>query len=987
MAGLRQYRAKRDFASTSEPRGVSRRKLAGHLYVIQKHAARRLHYDLRLELDGVLKSWAVTRGPSLDPTEKRLAVEVEDHPVEYADFEGTIPQGQYGGGKVIVWDRGTWAPDGDPHAGLAKGHLDFLLEGEKLRGRWHLVRMQRRSGEKRNNWLLIKGRDEFAAEGRGAEIGEEKPWSVLSGRPIDEVGEGDDVWDSATGRRHKAPAKASAVAPRTRSKPGNGQAKESAVRGGIPAHRRAATAASTKRAVPERTAARASTEREATRTSAKSMVVKRAAAGRAPVGRAAVRSRNAAAARQASASAGAGQYSALPGAIKAPMPDFIPPCLASLQGSPPEGGWLHEIKFDGYRLQPHIAGGKVRLYTRRGLDWTAKFGKELPAALGRLAVDGAILDGELVVEGDNGASNFSLLQEALSEGRTERFIFYAFDLLYAGGCDLREVPLIERKQALKALLATANTALLRFSEHFTESGALVLQHACRMGLEGIISKRPESPYRSGRGTGWLKSKCLDRQEFVIGGFVPSTVAERAIGSLAVGYYDAGKLAYAGRVGTGYSEKTARDLYGKLAARHADSMPFAGKLAAAERRGVVWVRPELVAEVEFRGWTGARMLRQAAFLGVREDKAPSEVVREEPQLPVAEMPAAEKPAAGTRVAVKPVAEKPAAKAPAVGKAAPRKAATARKKPAAQNAAVRVPATVKLTHPDRVYWPDVGVTKQRLAEYYAQVWKWMAPHLVRRPLSLLRCPDGIGDSCFFQKQPWQGLHESILVLPNAGPGGDRMLAIDSLDGLTALVQAGVLEIHPWGASLDDVEHPDRLIFDLDPGADVPWSDMVKTAVEVRERLKRDGLSSFVKTTGGKGLHVVAPLVPKADWDEVKGYAHRFAEAMIADKPQLYAATMAKRERVGHIFIDYLRNGRGATAVAPYSTRARAGAPVSMPIAWDELPEIRGDSFHVPGVDVILGRLGRGDPWARFLKTAQSLPTATATKKAQPPRRRAP
>jgi len=654
MSGLRQYRAKRDFAATTEPRGSDQRKHAGHLYVIQKHAARRLHYDLRLELDGVLKSWAVTRGPSLDPTEKRLAVEVEDHPVEYAGFEGTIPQGEYGGGKVIVWDRGTWFPEGDPHRGLAKGHLDFLLDGEKLHGRWHLVRMQRRPGEKRNNWLLIKGRDAFAAEGSNAEIAEENPRSVISGRPIEEVGADDDVWDSAAGRQHGTLAKTRTGAASARVQAA-GELKsggESATRNARPVKRRATAAGAPKRAVSERAAVYKSAKRAPVRAADPSGAVDREAVGRAS--------------RHETAASTTRDYAELPRALKAPMPKFIQPCLATLQETPPNAGWLHEIKFDGYRLQPHIAGGKVRLYTRRGLDWTAKFGKELAAALGRLAADGAVLDGELVVEGDNGASNFSLLQEALSEGRTERFIFYAFDLLYADGYDLREVALIERKQALKSLLAGAPSDMLRYSEHFTESGALVLQHACSLNLEGIISKRPESPYRSGRGTDWLKSKCVDRQEFVIGGFVPSTAAERAIGSLAVGYYDIGKLVYAGRVGTGYSEKTARDLCGKLAARRVNTQPFSNKLSAAERRGVAWVRPELVAEVEFRGWTAAQMVRQAAFLGLREDKAPSEVVREDPKLPAQEMPVGEKPRAGRTTKATAVTSKVAPKRTAPAK---------------------------------------------------------------------------------------------------------------------------------------------------------------------------------------------------------------------------------------------------------------------------------------------------------------------------------
>lgn len=868
MAGLRQYRDKRDFLSTREPRGTLGRdggRSDGHLYVIQKHAARRLHYDLRLELDGVLKSWAVTRGPSLDPAEKRLAVEVEDHPIEYAGFEGTIPQGQYGGGRVIVWDNGTWTPESDPHQGLAKGHLDFVLNGQKLRGRWHLVRMGARPGEKRNNWLLIKGRDAFAAVGAEADILDRRSASVLTGRPIEQVGEGDDVWDSSKGRR-----------------------------------------ASPHQAAAERKAA---TENAAARRGRA-----RASAATVPVAR-----------RLAGGGTSKEKPAAPRGGAKAPMPDFIPPCLATAKAKPPEGDrFVHEIKFDGYRLQAHIESGTVRLYTRRGLDWTARFGEQLSAALSGLKIANAIIDGEVVVESEAGASDFSLLQAALSEGETGRFVFYGFDLLYVAGRDLRAAPLRDRKEALKRLLPQVNAGPLRYSEHFTESGALVLRHACGMGLEGIVSKLLAAPYRSGRSSDWIKSKCFDRQEFVIVGYVPSTVAQGVIGSLVLGYYEDGTVVYAGRVGTGFPEKTARDLFRKLDAIAANPPPFAARLAAGERRGVTWTRPEYVAEVEFRGWTGARVLRQASFIGLREDKAPAEVVRENP----------------SAVPVRP----PSSRAATFG--------------------------VKLTHPDRIYWPDTGVTKQGLADYYAQAWKWIGPHVVHRPLSLLRCPDGIEETCFFQKQPWRGIHDSVTMLPNPGPGGDKLLAIDSLDGLVALVQGGVLEIHPWGASLADLDHPDRLIFDLDPGPGVPWSAVVTTAIDVRDRLQHDGLESFVKTTGGKGLHVVAPLIPKAGWDEAKAYAHALADALMAENPKLFAPTMAKREREGRIFIDYLRNGRGATAVAPYSTRARAGAPVSTPVAWDELSGISGGSFRLPGILNRLAHQSR-DPWAGFLKLKQRLP----------------
>jgi bifunctional non-homologous end joining protein LigD len=854
VASLQTYAAKRDFAKTREPRG-SKAKQSGHVFVVQKHAARRLHYDFRLELDGVLKSWAVTKGPSLVPGEKRLAVEVEDHPIDYQDFEGTIPQGQYGGGAVLVWDRGTWSPTGDPHEGLAKGRLDFALDGEKLHGAWHLVRMRGKPGEKRHNWLLIKARDTAAREPGEPDILDESPQSVLSGRAIEEVAADKKgrTWSSNRSSKRGAEAPAKPAPP-----------KQGRERAGI------------------------------------------------------------------AADAAAPDLAKLKKARKAALPAFVPPCLATLAAKPPKGaGWIHEIKFDGYRLQARINGGKVKLLTRSGLDWTSKFGKRVLAALSSLPVRQALVDGELVVEGEAGASDFAALQAALSEGNTDRFVFYAFDLIYADGSDLRNVALGERKAALRALLASTEGAV-RFSEHFETEGDIVLENACRLSLEGIVSKRTDAPYRSGRNRDWIKSKCSHRQEFVIAGYVPSSTGAKAIGSLVLGLYEDGKLVHVGRVGTGFSAKVAHELWSQLEKLRADKPPFAGKLTAEERRDVRWARPELVAEVEFRAWTGAHLLRHASFRGLRDDKPAKEIVRED---------------AGEAAAGPPAS------------------------------ASRKSFGVKLTHPDRIYWPDAGVTKQGLAEYYADAWKWMAPHVVARPLALVRCPDGIGAKCFFQKAAWKGIHRSVTVLRNPGEGGDELLAIRDLDGLVAMVQAGVLEIHPWGSTVGDLDRPDRLIFDLDPGPDVGWPELVGATQEVRQRLKDAGLESFLKTTGGKGLHVVAPLEPVAPWDEVKPYTRSIAEAMVADSPERYVAKMSKQLRAGHIFVDYLRNGRGATAVAAYSTRARPGAPVSTPLAWDELgPDVRGAHFHVANLPTRLAHLDR-DPWSGFFKIKQRLPSSDA------------
>lgn len=825
---LEVYRRKRNFKKTPEPRGKKATR-AGASFVIQKHAARRLHYDFRLEMDGVLKSWAVTRGPSLVPGEKRLAVHVEDHPLEYGDFEGTIPKGEYGGGTVIVWDRGHWTPIGDARKSYAKGHLDFELHGEKLGGRWHLVRMRGKAREKRENWLLIKGDDEAARPEDAPDILEDRPESVKTGRVIDEVAGEPPGWSSKTGRIERPPEEPDA--------------------------------------------------------------------------------------------APAPDVAKLKGAKKAPLPSFVEPVLATPSGKPPTGArWIHEIKFDGYRLQARIDAGRVKLLTRSGLDWTTKFGKALVDACKALPVGTALIDGELVVEKSGGASDFSALQAALSEGRKEDFVFYAFDLIYLDGYDLRAVPLIERKAALERLLSGAQE-ILRYSGHFEEEGELVLRHACRLSLEGVISKLRDGPYRSGRGKDWLKAKCSARQEFVVAGYVPSTTSRKAIGSLVLGYYEDGGLVHAGRVGTGYTAAVAEDLFKRLEKLRIPSSPFAQRLPAEQARQVRYVKPQLVAEVEFRGWTADGSLRHASFRGLREDRPAKEIVREG--------------RAGT------VSEPPG-------------------------------TSVKLTHRDRLYWPESGVTKEGLADYYADVWRHMGPFVVGRPLALLRCPGGVAEQCFFQKHAWQGLSPSIRLARDPKNASDEpILAIDDLDGLIGLVQGGVLEIHPWGSSLAALEQPDMIVMDLDPGEGVSWEDIVRAAGEVRERLEDLGLPSFVKTTGGKGLHVVSPLKPKADWDAVKAFTKQVAESMAGDSPGRYVATITKSKRRGKILVDYLRNGRGATAVAAYSTRARAGASVSMPLAWDELgPGLGPSYFTVMNTATRLANL-KHDPWADFRAAAVPLP----------------
>lgn len=800
---LRDYTTKRDFTKTSEPRGARRKSTGGGKlsFVIQKHAARTLHYDLRLELDGVLKSWAVAKGPSLVPGEKRLAIHVEDHPLDYGSFEGVIPKGQYGAGSVIVWDRGTWLPDGDPNEGLAKGHLGFNLEGSKLKGHWHLVRMRRRPKEKQESWLLIKSEDGAARSPEDPDILDEMPNSVATHKSIDDIAQS---------------------------------------------------------------------------------------------------------------------------AVSAAVPSFIEPCLAKLADKPPAGRqWIHEIKFDGYRIQVCKGGDKIALYTRSGLNWTGKFGA-LSEAFKSISADTAVIDGELIVEKHNGVPSFSALQIALKHGQTDELRYYAFDLLFRDGEDLRPLPLSKRKAQLHEILSgLPEHSPIRISEHLSFDGKAVLDQACRMGLEGIVSKRIDRPYRSGRIGDWIKSKCTQSDEFVIVGYSQSTTTRRAIGALALGQYEGKRLVYRGRVGTGFSEEQTGAIFKKLEPLKRSTPPLDRLPAEEKGRGLRWTEPEIVADIEFRDWTHDGLIRHAVFRGLREDKLASEAISE-------------------------------AKMPATSRAAD------------------LPEfdSSKLTHPERLLWPDVGVTKLGLAQFYAEIWSWIAPHIVRRPLSMLRCPEGISQTCFFQKHAWAGLDDSIKRFRPKDEDQD-ILYIEDFEGLLGLVQASVLEIHPWGSLIDDVDQSDRITFDLDPGPGLQWTDVIEAAFDVRGILGDTGLESFVKTTGGKGLHVVVPLRPGADWPAAKEFALSVAEHMAALKPGRYTTSMAKRSRNRRIFIDYLRNARGATAVAAYSTRARDGAPVSTPIGWEELTsEVGPAHYSVSNLTTRLHHLP-AEPWAAFSELRQTLP----------------
>jgi bifunctional non-homologous end joining protein LigD len=919
---LEIYRKKRKFDVTSEPRGgkVTRR---GNHYVIQKHAARRLHYDLRLELDGVMKSWAVTRGPSLDPAEKRLAVHVEDHPIEYNAFEGTIPQGEYGGGTVMIWDRGRWLPEGDPHKGYAKGHLDFTLDGEKLHGRWHLVRMRTRDKDRHENWLLIKAKDEAAQSEHNGDILEEEPLSAVSGRSMEDIAEGKgkkQVWHSNRGAA--APSDAPPAQTQREFKAQLLAAAESQEK-----------KSSTSRAKATTKPAKKSATKPTTKQQRGAKQPPPAAAARRPRAKPAV----AAAARKRSASPPRGGRSTR-------LPDFVPPSLATLHDTVPSGPqWIHEIKFDGYRIEARLDRGKVKLLTRKALDWTHRF-ERIADAVAALPAETALLDGELVVEDDKGASSFSMLQTDLKEGRGDRFVYWVFDLLYLDGRDLTDAPLIARKAALQRLPKGNKTGPIRYAEHFEGDGPVIFKHACDMDLEGIVSKERQAPYSAGRSETFVKTKCHNAQEFVVAGFSPSAALPKAIGALTVAFHENGKLRYAGRVGTGYSQEIARDLWQRLQPLRIDRPPVT--LPKDERRkNVIWVKPQVVVETEFRGLTHDGLLRQAAYKGLREDKPAREVVRE---TPAAAPPFA---AATQRHAVR--KSPPAASTRRSGKSANR------------NDTV---ANVHLTHPDRVYWPDAGVTKQDLAEYYVSVWDVMAPHVVDRPLAIVRAPEGVGGETFFQKHIASTIKQSPLRHVVDAKEHD-VIAVEKLDDLIALVQSGALEVHTRGSTLGRLEVCDRIVFDLDPGEGVSWKAIVAGAQETRDRLKAGKLKSFVKLSGGKGVHVVVPI-DGADWDTTKAFAARIANAMAADAPQRYLAKMTKALRHNKIFIDYFRNSREATSVAAYSTRARAGAPVSMPLSWEALSRTTGaNEFTVLNAKKHL----RADAWAEMATVRQKLPKA--------------
>lgn len=849
---LLEYNRKRDFSKTAEPEGKANDTAPDKLlFAVQKHAATRLHYDLRLEWGGVLKSWAVTRGPSVSPDDKRLAVRTEDHPFDYGDFEGTIPKKEYGGGTVMLWDTGWWEPVDDPDKTLPDGKLHFIAHGERMHGEWILVRMKPRSGEKRENWLLMKARDE-AAEDDGERLVRDELTSVKTGRTMEDIAAG------------SPPAKASPKAKGAKKSPAKASVAKTPAR----------TQPQTKAKAPARGSA----------------------------------------------------------------PAFQPPQLATLVSKAPDGEeWLNEVKFDGYRLLVALGKDGATCYTRTGLDWTAKF-PDIADAMDEVECQSALMDGEAVAHG--GGSQFSALQKALKDGGPIEF--YAFDLLELNGKSLKAQTLLERKETLQTLLAALPAdSPIKYSDHVVGHGPEVFSQMCGHGQEGIIAKRADAAYENRRSGSWLKIKCTKRQEFVIGGYSKSDKAGRPFASLLIGTFQDGKLTYQGRVGTGFDHDTMADLAARFKPLTQKTMPFV-TVPRPIKRDAVWIDPVLIAEVDYAEFTDDGQVRHGAFLGLRDDKEADAVTLETPE-----------PAPDTET------QKPAAK-----KSAPRRGT----KP-------EDVLGISITHPERMLFSDPEITKVDLARYYAVAAPKMLAFAANHPLSLVRCPDGPQKKCFYQKHASDGFPEAIRQVPIAESNGDveNYLYVRDAEGLVASVQMSTTEFHIWGSTIDNLDKPDRMIFDLDPDPSVTFETVKTAAVELRDMLADIGLKSVPMVTGGKGVHVIVPLSRRADWDMVKPFTKAVAQHLAQERPKDFIATMSKAKRKGRIFVDWLRNDRGSTAIAPYSVRARDGGPVATPVSWEELADLKAANlFRIPDV---LARLDQpdtpsSDPWGDAASWKQSL-----------------
>ena len=850
---LDDYNRMRDFAATPEPAAKRSRKSTktAHAlqYCIQKHDATRLHYDFRLELDGALKSWAVPKGPSLDPKVKRLAVHVEDHPLDYATFEGSIPEGHYGAGDVIVWDRGVWIPQGDVHEAYEKGRLKFELRGEKLAGLWNLVRTHMPG--KQEQWFLIKHQDEAARPESEYDVVAAEPDSVLSDRTI------------VPKRRGKAAAAKPVKQPEEPAKP------------------------------------------KSTKKTGKTT---------------------------------------LSGAVAGPMPETLKPELATLVESAPDGDWLYEIKFDGYRVMARIDNGDVRLITRNGHDWTHKLPKQAEA-LAALGLESAWLDGEMVVANEQGVPDFQALQNAFDAGSSGKIAYYLFDLPYLNGMDLRKVPVEERRAALAAVLEPNEDPLLRFSDSFEETPEALLNSACQMRMEGLIGKRQGSAYVSRRSSDWIKLKCKNRQEFVVVGFSDPKGARSAFGALLLGLHDvdSGELRYAGKVGTGFNETTLKSIYQQLLPLETKKAAVVNPPTGYDAKGVHWLKPELLAEVAFAEMTKEGSVRHAVFHGLRNDKPAKAITQELPK----------------------TVKKTAAKDDT--EPAPAKAKAKAKPKAAQSPTLD--GKVRITHPERVIDASSGTTKMQLAEYYASVADFILPELADRPVALVRAPDGIAGELFFQKNPERLAIPGITSL-DKDLTGQPIMIINNAEALIGAVQMSTVELHTWNGTSVDLDKPDRFVLDLDPDPALPWKSMVEATQLTLSVLDELGLKAFLKTSGGKGIHIVVPITRKLGWDEVKGFSHAIVSHIAKLLPDRFSAVSGPKNRVGRIFIDYLRNGLGATTICAYAARTREGLPVSVPIYREEVAELKGANlWNVHNVHERLAEVGH-EPWADLRKTRQSI-----------------